>query len=107
MPDTPASAAAKPAPTIAWKIDNWFAECFYNSAVSRGPSEVFNAVRAAKEDLKIRFSAKDAPTGPAAGAAIEAWYVAHIGDSPVARAPADVLAVCRAATDKLKVLLGA
>lgn len=101
--------ASKAAPsTTAGKIEAWFVEHFHNSAVSRAPTEVYNAAHTAKEELKAIFSAPDAPSGPdAVGKAVDGWYTAHFLDSPIARASAEVSDLCQKAKEKLKTLLGA
>jgi len=106
---TSSLTAAKPAPsTTAEKIEAWFAEHFHNSAVSRAPTEVYNAVHDAKEKLKTMFSAKDAPSGPAAvSAAVDDWHAAHFLNSPIARAGEEIGELCRKAKENLKALLGA
>lgn len=58
-PKAPAAVAA-PAPEtridkIEDAIEQWFADHFRNSVVSRAGSEVWNLVHAAKQDLKERL----------------------------------------------------
>ena len=109
MLDMSSPIATKPASTTpAEKIEAWFVEHFHNSAVSRAPTEVYNAVHAAKETLKAAFSAKDAPSAPDAVAkAVDAWHSAHFLDFPIARAGEEVGELCHKAKEALKVLFGA
>lgn len=106
---TKSIAPAKPGPsTPAEKIEAWFAQYFHNSAVSRAPTEVYNAVHAAKEELKAAFSAKDAPSGPDAVAkTVDGWHAAHFLDAPIGRAGEEVGELCSKAKEALKTLLGA
>lgn len=58
-PVKPASPVAAPEPkptTMLAEIEAWFADHFHNSVVSRN-TDVFNHVRAAKDDLVKRIKA--------------------------------------------------